>query len=62
MNKLSKLIIAGLCGQLWVFFAFSFFAATFDFTQWLSETRLFCVLFSLIGSMVAIFVLLEGQE
>ena len=61
MNTLSKYIVAGLCGHLWVFLACAFISATIDFTQWNVEMRLMCVMFSPIGAAAGALIFSEGK-
>ena len=59
MTQPIKLIIAALCGQLWVFLCCAFIAATFDFTQWSEVHRFGCVAFGTIGALAAIIITVE---
>lgn len=49
-----KLVIAALCGQLWVFLCCAFVAATFDFAQWDIGLRLMCVMLGVPAAFLAV--------
>ena len=59
---MTKLILAALCGQLWVFLYCAFIAATFDFPQWDIGLRLACVMFGAVASFGAVGFIITTKQ